>query len=162
MIALMSELHLYSPTVYLLHPPLNGAPMSTTNKTIVQRFNQEVIAQCRREAFEALVDEDFVNHSAPSGQPQGREGLWNTFKNVLHAGLTDLQVEVLDQVAEGDKVTTRKRITGQHTGELLGIAATGRQVVIEVMDIVRLRDGQYIEHWGINSLGSALAALRSA
>lgn len=136
--------------------------MSATHKTIVQRFNQEVIAQCRREAFEALVADGFVNHSAAPGQDSGREGLWHTFKHVLHAGLANLQVEVLDQVAEGDKVTTRKRITGQHTGELLGIAATGRQVVIEVMDIVRLRDGQYIEHWGINSLGSALAALRSA
>lgn len=136
--------------------------MSATHKTIVQRFNQEVIAQCRREAFETLVADGFVNHSAAPGQDSGREGLWHTFKHVLHAGLANLQVEVLDQVAEGDKVTTRKRITGQHTGELLGIAATGRQVVIEVMDIVRLRDGQYIEHWGINSLGSALAALRSA
>ncbi|MFS2161027.1 ester cyclase [Pseudomonas sp. Pseusp122] len=136
--------------------------MSATHKTIVQRFNQEVIAQCQREAFEALVAEDFVNHSASSGQPQGRESLWHTFKNVLHAGLADLQVEVLDQIAEGDKVTTRKRISGLHSGDLLGIAPTGRRVVIDVIDIVRIRNGQYVEHWGMNSLGSALAALRSA
>lgn len=69
---------------------------------------------------------------------------------------------MLDQVAEDDKVTTRKRLTGVHSGTLLGIAATDREVLIEVIDIVRIRDGQYLEHWGINSLASVLAALRSA
>ncbi|MGA3683810.1 ester cyclase, partial [Pseudomonas graminis] len=83
------------------------------------------------------------------------------FHNVLHPGLSALQVEVLDQVAEDDKVTTRKRITGCHCGALLGIPATGRAVSIDVIDIVRVRDGQYVEHWGINSLPSLLAALRS-
>lgn len=136
--------------------------MPSTNKAIVRRFNQEVIAQCQRDAFEALVAEDFINHTAPSGNPEGRESLWHTFKNVLHAGLSDLKVEVLDQVAEEDKVTTRKRITGVHCAELVGIPATGRLVSIDVIDIVRIRDGQYVEHWGINSLGNALAALRSA
>jgi len=135
--------------------------MSAVNKTAVRNFNQQVIEQCSRAAFEALVAEDFINHSAAPGQPQGREGLWHTFHNVLHAGLSELKVEVLDQVAEDDKVTTRKRITGVHSRALLGIAATGREVVIEVIDIVRLRDGQYLEHWGINSLASVLAALRS-
>lgn len=136
--------------------------MSSANKAIVCRFNQQVIEQCNREAFEALVADEFVNHSAVEGQPHGRESLWNTFKNVLHAGLSDLKVEVLDQVAEEDKVTTRKRITGQHTGALLGIPATGRAVSIEVIDIVRIEDGRYVEHWGINSMPTVLAALRSA
>jgi hypothetical protein len=34
-------------------------------------------------------------------------------------------------------------------------------VSIDVIDIVRIRNGQYVEHWGINSLPSLLAALRS-
>jgi predicted ester cyclase len=44
---------------------------------------------------------------------------------------------------------------------LLGIAPTGKQVAIEVIDIIRLRDGQYVEHWGINTLSVVLAQLRS-
>ncbi|MFC3941560.1 ester cyclase [Pseudomonas gingeri NCPPB 3146 = LMG 5327] len=136
--------------------------MSTTNKAIVSKFNHEVIERCNRDAFEALVAEDFVNHTAGAGQPTGREGLWHTFQNVLHPGLSDLKVVVLDQVAEQDKVTTRKRITGRHSGELLGIPATGRLISIDVIDIVRIQDGRYVEHWGINSLASVLADLRSA
>lgn len=135
--------------------------MSAINKAIVRRFNHEVIEQCSREAFEALVAPGFVNHSAASDQPADRESLWHTFQNVLRPGLSALTVTVLDQVAEQDKVTTRKRITAWHTAELLGIAATGRAVTIEMIDIVRLHDGQYVEHWGINSLGGVLAALRA-
>lgn len=136
--------------------------MSAANKVIVQRFNHEVIQACRREAFEALVAEDFVNRTAPAGQPDGRESLWTTFHDVLHPALSGLEVEILDQIAEEDRVTTRKRITGRHTGPLLGIAATGRTVVIEVIDIVRIRDGRYVEHWGMNSLASVVAGLGSA
>ncbi|WP_213877114.1 ester cyclase [Pseudomonas sp. dw_358] len=136
--------------------------MSAANKAVVQRFNHEVIQACQREVFEALVAEDFVNRTAPPGQPAGRESLWMTFHDVLHPGLSELKVEILDQIAEDDRVTTRKRITGQHTGALMGIPATGRAVLIEVIDIVRVRDGQYVEHWGMNSLASVLAGLRSA
>lgn len=136
--------------------------MSQANKAVVLAFNQQVIEQCSRTAFESLVAENFVNHSAPPGQPNGREGLWNTFSRVLHPGLTGLKVQVLDQIAEHDKVTSRKRITGRHSGALLGVPATGREVVIEVIDIVRIEHGQYVEHWGINSLPSVLAALQGA
>ena len=31
----------------------------------------------------------------------------------------------------------------------------------EVIDIVRLRAGRYLEHWGINTLASVLAALKA-
>lgn len=135
--------------------------MSAVNKDIVRRFNHQVIENCNQHEFEMLVAQDFINHSAAAGQDTGREGLWHTFHNVLHSGLSSLQVEVLDQVAEDDKVTTRKRILGCHSGALLGISATGRAVSIDVIDIVRIRNGQYVEHWGINSLSSLLAALRS-
>ncbi|WP_296254212.1 MULTISPECIES: ester cyclase [unclassified Pseudomonas] len=134
--------------------------MSAANKAIICTFNLQVIERCDRAAFEALVAESFVNHTAAAGQPSDRESLWHTFRHVLHSGLTELRVEVLDQIAEHDKVTTRKRITGQHSGVLLGIPATGRAVSIDVMDIVRIEEGRYVEHWGINSLPTVLAALR--
>jgi len=135
---------------------------SAENKAIVCHFNLEVIGKCDRDAFEMLVAEDFINHSVAAGQRSDQEGLWHTFKNVLHPGLSKLEVEILDQVAEGDRVTTRKRITGCHSGVLLGIPPTGIEVSIDVIDIVRIRNGQYIEHWGINSLPSLLATLRLA
>ncbi len=129
-------------------------------KAVVRRFNQEVIQEGRRDAFEQLMAEDFVNWSAPPGAPNGPESMWNTFENILRPAIGNLQVQIHDQVCEGEKVTTRKTISGLHTGTLMGIAATGRPVSIDVIDIVHVRDGRYVEHWGVNTLGAVLAQLR--
>ncbi len=135
---------------------------SLSPKQVVLRFNREVIEEGRRTAFDALVAPDFVNRSAPAGAPDGPEGLWNTFAQVLRPALSDLRVTIHDQVCEGDRVTTRKTVSGRHTGTLMGVPPTGRAVAIEVIDIVRVQDGRYVEHWGLNTLAGALAQLQGA
>ncbi|MGN6328777.1 MAG: ester cyclase [Rhodanobacter sp.] len=133
---------------------------SDDSKAVVRRFNEEVIANGNRASFDALVSPDFVNRSAPPGAPNGPESLWHTFANVLRPALGDLQVTIHDQMAEGDKVTTRKTVTGVHVGALMGVEATGQTIAIDVIDIVRLADGRYVEHWGMNTLAAALAQLK--
>ena len=83
-----------------------------------------------------------------------------TFNRVLRPAFPDLSVEIHDQIAEGDKVTTRKTVRGTHRGELLGVAPTGKHVEIDVIDIVRLAEGRYVEHWGVNTLPAVLSKLR--
>lgn len=130
-------------------------------KAVVRRFNDEVITKGDRASFDALISPDFVNRSAPPGAPNGPESLWNTFENVLRPALSNLQVTIHDQIAEGDKVTTRKTVTGIHDGPLMGVEATGRTIAIDVIDIVRVADGRYAEHWGVNTLAAALAQLKN-
>ena len=79
--------------------------------------------------------------------------------DVLRAGFPDIKAVILDQVAEGDKVVTRKELHGTHNGTFMGIAATGKKVVIHVTDIIRLRDGQYVEHWGMSNIHSVVSEL---
>ncbi|AGT08799.1 ester cyclase [Paracoccus aminophilus] len=133
--------------------------MSAENKEVVRRFNIEVIQNGNEAIFHALIAPDFVNHSAPAGMPNGPESMWNTFQNILRPALSNLRVAIHDQIAEEDKVTTRKTISGVHTGTLLGIPATGREIAISVIDIVRVQNGKYAEHWGLNTLSNVLAAL---
>src|SRR6202022_2655849 len=89
------------------------------NKAVVVRFNKEVIERGDEQVFRDLMAPNFVNRSAPSGAPTGPEGMLHTFNQVLRPALPDLTVEIHDQIAEGDKVTTRKTIRGTHHGELL-------------------------------------------
>jgi predicted ester cyclase len=126
-------------------------------KAVVRQFNSEVIEGGSRAAFDRLVAPDFVNRSAPSGAPNGRESLWNTFQTILRPALAGLTVTIHDQLCEGDKVTTRKTIAGEHVGPLLGVEPSGKRVSIDVIDIVRIEDGRYAEHWGINNLFAVLA-----
>ena len=134
--------------------------LSDKNKEVVRRFNKEVIEACNKTSFRELVDKHFINQTAPENA-NGSDGMWHTFKNILQPAFSDLKVEIYDQVAEGDKVTTRKAIIGTHDGVLMGIEPTGNQVKIDVIDIVRLKYGRYIEHWGINNLASIIAELKS-
>jgi len=130
------------------------------NKQIVRRFNLEVIQNGSREAFDALMQGDFANHSAVPPR-NDKESMWNTFNTILRPGFRDLQVEIHDQVAEGDLVTTRKTIHGTHTGAFMGLPPTGKRVAIQVIDIVRLKDNRYSEHWGLNTFEKVLSELKT-
>jgi predicted ester cyclase len=129
------------------------------NKEVVIRFNKEVIEQCNPNSFAQLIDENFVNQTAPPNS-NGAEGMWHTFNNILKPAFPDLTVEIYDQIAEDDKVTTRKAIIGTHNGKLLDVEPTGQKIKIDVIDIVRIKDGKYLEHWGINTLQTVLTELR--
>ena len=91
---------------------------------------------------------DVVDHSRPPGIAEGAEGVRQQFDGFRRA-FPDFRAEILDQIARGDKVVTRKVFHGTHEGELMGIPPTGREVEIHVIDIVRLADGRIVEHWNI-------------
>lgn len=135
--------------------------MAENNKAVVRRFNQEVIAEGNLESFKELMDEQFVNRSAPESMDNGAAGMLYFFNEILRPAMPDIHVTIHQQVSEGDLVTTRKTISGTQTGVLLGIPATGRVVNIEVIDIVRVKDGRYFEHWGITSLPEVLSQLQN-
>ena len=134
---------------------------STTesNKAIVIRFNKEVIEGVNSESFKELVAEDCLNHAAPPGTPAGIDGMRHFLFSVLHPAFPDKKVTIHAQVAENDLVSSRKSIHGTHLGEFMGIPPTGKKVVIEVIDIIKLRDGKYVDHWAISNIPSVVAEL---
>jgi predicted ester cyclase len=137
------------------------ADVAEANKLIVTRFNREVIEQGDLQAFAELVAGDVVNHAAPPGAPNGAQSMVHFIVDVLRKGFPDIKVEILDQIAEGDRVTTRKVLRGRHSGEFMGMPATGREAAFKVIDIIRLRDGKYAEHWGLSNLTEVVQELRA-
>jgi predicted ester cyclase len=71
------------------------------------------------------------------------------FFGALHGAFSALHVTVEDQVAEADKVVTRKTFHGTHTGNFFGVPATGRSVSFGVIDILRFQDGRIADHWAV-------------
>ena len=132
------------------------------NKAVVRRFNDEVITRGDLAAFAELMAPDFVNRTAMPGISSGPEGMTFVFEKLLRPALPDLHVEIHEQLAEGDKVVTRKTLRGTHRGELMGVPPTNRVVEFRVIDIVRIEAGRYAEHWGANDIAAVLTQLRSA
>ena len=129
------------------------------NKATVKRFNKEVIEESNLDTFNILMHKDFINKSAPLTS-NGAEGMWHTFNNILKPAFPDLKVEIYEQIAEGDKVTTRKAIIGTHEGMFMDIKPTNKKIKIDVIDIVTLRNGKYFEHWGLNTLQNIILELK--
>ena len=69
---------------------------------------------------------------------------------MYRSAFPDLQVEMQDQIAEGDRVAIRWVASGTHEGDLMGISPTGNRVTVAGMTIDRLADGQIAETWDIH------------
>jgi hypothetical protein len=50
-------------------------------------------------------------------------------------------------IAEGDKVAVRWTWSGTHTGEFMGIPATGRRITLTGVSIHRFADDKFVESW---------------
>jgi steroid delta-isomerase-like uncharacterized protein len=118
------------------------------NKQVVRRFVDEYQTAANEQSFAELLHPEVVDRSRPPGIAEGAEGVRQQFE-AFRAAFPDFHAVIHDQIAEGDKVVTRKVFHGTHRGELMGIPPTGREVQIEVIDIVRIAGGQIVEHWNV-------------
>ena len=123
-----------------------GADERERNKAVIRRFVEEVQNEKDEAAYDELNDPTFVNLSAPPGMPSDKEGGKAYLFGFLNA-FPDCRFTIDDMIAEGDRVVTKKTFRGTHTGEFMGIPATGKEVELQYVDIMRVRDGRIVEHW---------------
>jgi steroid delta-isomerase-like uncharacterized protein len=131
--------------------PRKDDTMSEDNKAKTRQFYEEVVQNGNFARFDDFAAPDFVDHNPGPGQPPGAEGI-KQFFTALRAAVSDLRVNVEQMIAEGDKVAAHVSITGKHTGELMGIPPSGKDVVMRVSDVVRIEDGKAVERWGVEDM----------
>ena len=129
---------------------MTSSPSSTRqeeqNKQVVRQFFEALDRQ-DTEMMDQLVSS--TNYSLHfSGMPPVD---WNANKKEFLAPLTkafpDLRRNIVDMVAEGDKVAVSINVTGTYKGEFQGIPATGKQASFTAMDILTIIDGKVTEEW---------------
>jgi steroid delta-isomerase-like uncharacterized protein len=116
------------------------------DKALVRRLVIEAQQNGNLDLVDEILAPDFVDHTPLPGLPPTRDGVKVLF-SAFHTGFPDLRVDILDQISEAGTVATRKRFSGTHNGEFLGVPASGRSVELEVIDILRVRDGRITDHW---------------
>jgi len=77
----------------------------------------------------------------------------------FRAAFPDLHVTIDDLIIDGSRFASRTTITGTHTGDLMGMPATGRQISVGAVDIGRIENGQAQERWGGLDMYSLLTQL---
>jgi len=68
---------------------------------------------------------------------------------VLRQAFPDARFTIEDILAEGDKLADRYTISGTHARPFLGIPATGRQIHLAGISIVRISGGKIAERWAV-------------
>ena len=101
------------------------------------------------DGFAELLSDDFVEHEATPGLEPTKGGVVQFFA-MYRAGFPDLRFEPQKFFSNGDTVAVYFRSTGTHSGEFMGMPATGKSIDVHGVDIVRFDDdGVGREHWGV-------------
>jgi steroid delta-isomerase-like uncharacterized protein len=119
----------------------------TINKALVTEFIDALFTRGELDAVDRYLAPGFVNHDPFPGFAPDREGMRRTAR-VFRQAFPDWHAGQEAHIAEGDLVAERFSARGTHRGEIMGVAPTGRVVVLAGINIFRVQDGQLVERWG--------------
>ena len=122
--------------------------VTEANKAVVRRLVDEVFNGGHLE----LIDELYAAEIAPAAKR------WIT---PFRASFPDVQMEILELIAEGDTVVGRFTCSATHLGAWLGHAPTGRRFErVDEVSIFRFRDGRIVHVWSLEDTLGRLRQLR--
>ena len=116
------------------------------NKEVIERYIEEIWRNANVDAVDELLADNYVHHTPPPGMPPTREG-FKQFASSSLAGLSDHTMETEELLAQGDRVAQRWRAMGTHTGEFMGVPATGKEIEFTGTSVYTVRDGEIVEDW---------------
>jgi predicted ester cyclase len=107
------------------------------NKAVVRRLVDEVLNGGRLEVIDELY--------APDLAPRAKRWI-----APFRASFPDMQMAIVDLIAEDDRVVGRFHCSGTHLAEWRGHAPTGRRFRrIDEVSIFRFREGRIVHAWGL-------------
>jgi steroid delta-isomerase-like uncharacterized protein len=116
-------------------------------KDLLRRFYAEMSAG-NLDAIDEVVVDSFIEHESFPGIEPNKEGVRQFFQ-MFRSAFPDMKMEAHEIVGEGDLLCVRGTMSGTHQGEFMGMPPTGKRFEVEGFDMVRVRDGQFTEHWGL-------------
>jgi len=128
---------------------------SSENRLLVRRYYEEVVSTGSVDRIPEFISPDYTEVHENRRYPLGIEGARQHLLGVRRT-YPDLRLEVVRQIAEGDLVASEVIMRGTHRGEWLGIAPTGKSVVVTAVNIDRVAEGLIVEHGGAANLLSPL------
>ena len=117
------------------------------NLQLMHRWFQEVWNEGKVATIHELLSPDAIGKGQTGQSDIHGPTDFVPFVERIRGAFPDIQVTIEDGFASSDKVVVRWSAAMTHTGDHLGMPATGKQVRITGITIARFRDGQVIEGW---------------
>jgi len=142
---------LYILPVVMITSCMNGGMKDAANnkaKEGVQHFYDDVINAHNPAAAETYCTADFVDHNPDQGHSgKGMDDLKAEFKDFF-AAFPDVHATTKFMIAQGDTVIAYLTMTGTNSGPMSGMPATNKQMNVDGVDIIVLKDGKATDRWG--------------
>jgi predicted ester cyclase len=107
------------------------------NKLLIQRLVQEAVNQGNLDVLAEVADGEFAQAARQWVGP-------------FRAAFPDFSMEIVDLVAEEEKVAAHFRCSGTHLGEWMGRPPSGRRFQdVDEIYIFRVRDGKLTDATGV-------------
>lgn len=132
------------------------------NARLLERYVREVWDKGNPEAVGLFANEDFRRHGRPGAKPLDLAEQIERLKG-FRTAFPDITIHVDEVIANKTHIAFRSTMRGTHRGELMGIPPTGRQVKVQLVDMIRIESGKFAEQWGgpdmldlLNQLGATI------
>jgi predicted ester cyclase len=123
-------------------PSKTDQPPTSDHKSVVRRLVDDVMNAGRLD----VIDEIYTPQMAPAARR------WIT---PFRESFPDVRMDILDLIAEGDKVVGRFHCSGTNLGPWRGDPPTGRRFErVDEVYIFRIVDGRIAEAWGLEDTAS--------
>jgi predicted ester cyclase len=107
------------------------------NKLLIQRLVEEAVNQGNLDVLAEVADGEFAQAARQWVGP-------------FRAGFPDFSMEIVDLVAEEEKVAAHFRCSGTHLGEWMGRPPSGRRFQdVDEIYIFRVRNGKLTDATGV-------------
>ena len=117
--------------------------------TVLRRLINEGFSGGRLEVADELIAPVVIEHQDYGpGHAPGAEGV-KAVMTSLRRAFSDFRLDIEDIAVDGDLAWARNVATGTNDGSFMGHPPTGKPMRIDVIDVVRVRDGRIVEHWGV-------------
>ena len=97
------------------------------------------------DGYLSMFDPSLLHHGL-GPEPLDVEGNRDFYER-LSRGFPGCQLVIDDILAEEHRVAVRLRLVGEHKGDFMGIAPTGRAIVVNGQTMLTFREGRVVERW---------------
>ena len=110
-------------------------------------------------SFPEIHTESYIQHSGRS--PSGLAAQIENFQRIFSV-MPDIHMTVEDRIIAGDRVVARNTFSATHNHAIRGFPPTGKAFTFRTIDIWRIENGKFAEHWDLTDTAEVLRQLSGA
>jgi predicted ester cyclase len=128
------------------------------HKNTVSKFYEAIGNNIDQMVIPEMLDEQFSFRGSLGLVKRGRHGFL-AYMAFVRGALGEYRCEIVEMVAENDKVYARIHYSGVHRGELFGYQATGIKLTWDGIAVFTFIDGKIAELWVLGDVHSIMRQL---